>query len=166
MKWGWDKRISPFSFGRFVGRKKALKFIGGYVENRQKVDNNEQAIAVRDYMYHIFMRPGTTEYALMICFELGFYSRIQPLGHPDKLSAANFPVSFFYGDSDWVRRVDMDAGRKVIDACTHQESRYHLVTNSDHNMQMDNPLEFANLIINDIFPDANMPIGFAPEENP
>jgi len=28
---------------------------------------------------------------------------------------------------------------------------------------MDNPIEFANIIINDIFADANMPVGILPQ---
>jgi len=37
------------------------------------------------------------------------------------------------------------------------------VSNSDHNMHMDNPVEFANIIINDIM-DENLPIGIMPQE--
>jgi pimeloyl-ACP methyl ester carboxylesterase len=117
-------------------------------------------------MYQIFMRPGTTEYALLICFDQGFYSRVTPLGHPEKLNALSIPVSFFYGEDDWVRRVDKEGGKAVVEASPHKESQYHIVTNSDHNMHMDNPTELANLIINDIFADANLPVGFAPEEKP
>jgi len=116
--WGWGKKISPFSFARFVGRKQTLKFSGWYGEKRQKVDNESQAEAVRDYMYQIFMRPGTTEFALMICFSLGLYSNVVPLGHETKLANKEFPIpiSFVYGDEDWVRRVDSDYGKIVVEA--------------------------------------------------
>jgi len=39
--WGWSKKISPFSVARLFGRRQSLKAIGRYVENRQKVDNEE-----------------------------------------------------------------------------------------------------------------------------
>jgi len=62
-------------------------------------------------MYQIFMRPGTTEYAMMILFDLGLYSKL-PLGTPDKMANDQFPIpfSFIYGERDWVRTVDVDAG--------------------------------------------------------
>lgn len=98
------------------------------------------------------MRPGTTEYAIMVLFDLGLYPKIS-LGHPDRLGNADFPipVSFIYGDKDWVRSVDMDAGLKITDNNKFGNSKYYLVNDSDHNMHMDNPLGFANIIINDIF---------------
>lgn len=112
-------------------------------------------------MYQIFMRPGTTEFALMVCFELGLYSKVVPLAHEDRLGNKDFPipVSFFYGDKDWVRSVEMDAGKAVVEVSQHAESKYHLVTNSDHNMHMDNPLDFSNLIINDVIAGSNLPVG-------
>ena len=69
------------------------------------------------------MRNGTTEFAIMICFDLGFYPKLS-LGHPDRLASPNFPIpiSFVYGDQDWVRVVDEDAGRKVVDANPFPES--------------------------------------------
>lgn len=103
-------------------------------------------------MYQIFMRPGTTEYAIMILFELGLVPKIS-LGHPDRLANPNFPipVSFIYGDRDWVVLVDRNGGKNVVEVNPHESSRYHVIQNSDHNMHMDNPLGFANTIINDIF---------------
>lgn len=114
-KWGWGKKISPFSLARFVGRRQTLKFIGRYVERRQKVESETMGNAVRDYMYQIFMRPGTTEFALMVCFDLGLYSKLS-LGHPDKLCSKEFPipVSFIYGAQDWVRTLDQDYAKIVV----------------------------------------------------
>lgn len=162
----WNKRMSPFSFARFVGRKRSLKFIEGYVKNRQKVEGDDQGEAVRDYMYQIFMRPGTTEYALMICFDIMLYCRYPPLANPERMASKEFPipVSFIYGDADWVLSLEGDAGKNVVEANQSDESRYHIVAHSDHNMHMDNPVEFANIIINDIFVDANMPLGNEPQE--
>lgn len=99
------------------------------------------------------MRPGTTEYALMICFKLGLYPQLTPLGHPSKLANPDYPVpiSFIYGEADWVRSLDEDYAKIVVAASQFPESKFHLVSFSDHNMHMDNPIEFANIIISDIF---------------
>ena len=162
--WGWNKKISPFSFARFVGRRQTLKAIERYVERRQKVDNGEQSSAVRDYMYQIFMRKGTTEYALMLCFELGFYCKVTPLGNPTRLPSLEVPITFIYGDDDWVYHVEQNAGKYVIDSHPDPNSKYYIVPHAGHNLHMDNPIEFAHVIINDLIPDANMPVGIVPEE--
>jgi hypothetical protein len=49
------------------------------------------------------MRPGTTEYALMVQFRVGLICEI-PLGAKDRLGSPTvpFPISFIYGDKDWV----------------------------------------------------------------
>jgi hypothetical protein len=61
------------------------------------------------------MREGTTEYAIQVMFTPGLMA-YEPLGADDKLGCPNFPipVSFFYGDKDWVPEVDEDAALKCI----------------------------------------------------
>jgi hypothetical protein len=56
------------------------------------------------------MRRGTTEYAIMLMFNPTLTAEL-PLGTKDKLGNPEFPVpiSFFYGDEDWVVNVDEDA---------------------------------------------------------
>ena len=71
---------------------------------------------VADYMYHIFMRKGTTEYALMVLFEVGFVPFFS-LSDEDRLGRSNFPipVSVIYGDRDWVKMaIDGSAGEELI----------------------------------------------------
>lgn len=49
------------------------------------------------------MQEGSTEYAIFICFELGMFAK-NPL-ELDRLlgnSELPFPISFFYGDVDWM----------------------------------------------------------------
>ena len=69
-----------------------------------------------EYMYQIFARRGTTEYAIMINFELGMQAKI-PLSNHDVLGNPNYPVpiSFVYGDNDWVPRTDEGASKRLID---------------------------------------------------
>lgn len=49
------------------------------------------------------MREGSTEYAIFICFELGLWA-VNPLESQKRLGNPEFalPVSFYYGDSDWM----------------------------------------------------------------
>ncbi len=96
------------------------------------------------------MREGSTEYAIFICFKLGMFAH-NPLETEDRLGNPNLPipVSFYYGDQDWM---DHRGGRRVVEKNTYSGIASHVYTihNSDHHMYLDNPEEFARLIITDI----------------
>lgn len=82
-----------------------------YVQNRVTgLESEEEKQAIADFFYQIIMRRGTTEYAILIMFNPTLTAHL-PLGTPDKLGNPDFPVpiSFFYGDEDWVANVDEDA---------------------------------------------------------
>ena len=81
----------------------------GYLERRQsdiKMDETEKEICA-DYIFHLFMREGTSEYALLVMFTQGIQAH-EPLGTPDKLASPEFPIpiSYILGDVDWVRFCD------------------------------------------------------------
>lgn len=103
-----------------------------------------------DYMHQIFMREGSTEYAIFICFKLGMFAH-NPLETEDRLGNPELPipVSFYYGDVDWM---DHRGGRRVVEKNRFEGIASHVYTinNSDHHMYLDNPEEFARLIISDI----------------
>lgn len=66
-----------------------------------------------DYMHQILMREGSTEYAIFICFKLGMFAHnpletVTRLGNPE----LPIPVSFFYGDIDWM---DPKGGQRTIE---------------------------------------------------
>ena len=118
--------------------------------------------ALRDYLFQIIMRPGSNDAAMMICFELGLYSKLS-LGTPERFCSKDFPIpiSFIYGDRDWTRGVDLDFGKTVISINKFDSCKFHLVKDSDHNMHMDNPEAFANIIINDLL-DQQLPVDIEP----
>ena len=122
----------------------------------------DQKQSVIDYLYQIFMRNGTTEYAPMINFNQTLQAYI-PLGTSRKLANKNFdvPISFIYGDNDWVLDIEEDIAdivtlsNKFAGKTDEEEglqiSKVHIVPTSDHNMHMDNPKALANILINDIY---------------
>ncbi len=63
------------------------------------------------------MRKGTSEYALMVLFDLRLQAH-HPLGTENKLCNPCFPLnfSFVYGDSDWVRSIDLDYARYCVES--------------------------------------------------
>ena len=89
------------------------------------------------------------------------------MGTSDRLASPDLdvPISFFYGDNDWVIGIEEEAAQNVIEqnkyfqrSTTAYEKMYGIeysnvfyVPTSDHNMHMDNPEALANLILNDCF---------------
>ena len=146
----WNKKWSPFGVMRKSGALLGKKIIKSYLNKRMGDLPKEEFDIMLNYMHQIFMREGSTEYAIFICFQLGMFA-VNPLENADRLGnpELNLPISFFYGDIDWM---DQDGGKRVIEKNIYADSlsRLYIVSNSDHHMYLDNPQEFANLIIEDI----------------
>ena len=125
-------------------------------EYRNRSDYTEEEIhALHNYFFQLFMREGTSEYAIMMLFtdELIAHS---PLFTPSKLAQPGFPVpvSIVVGEHDWVTRQLKDTGENLImlSKMTHDgEARYWTCPDAGHNMQLDNPNALANIILHDIF---------------
>jgi len=62
----WTLNLTPFKGMRFVGEKKARSYIDRYVTKMQKTESEEEGKWLKEYMFQIFMRPGTTENAIFI----------------------------------------------------------------------------------------------------
>ena len=60
-------------------------------------------------MYQMIMKKSTTDSSIMITFKPGLICQ-DPLNTKDKLGSGSFPiaVSFIYGDTDWVKRMEQD----------------------------------------------------------
>lgn len=93
------------------------------------------------------MREGSTEYAIFVCFKLGMFA-VNPLESENRLGnpQLNLPISFYYGDIDWM---DPEGGKRILEKNIYggKVSHLYMVNNSDHHMYLDNPEEFARLII-------------------
>lgn len=71
------------------------------------------------------------------------------------------PVSFIYGDRDWVQLIEDDIAWEIVrenkfcgldsEECGLNISKVHLIPTSDHAMHMDNGTALADTIINDIY---------------
>ena len=123
--------------GRTLGQSTSLKFLKGYAQKNQKVEQPEQLEIVVDYLYQIIMRKGTTEQAMPLLFNVGIQCKT-PIGN--RLKASGLDCSFIYGDEDWVRLVDEDWSKNVSE-------KFYLVKSSGHNMHMENPEELAKIMI-------------------
>ena len=87
----------------------------------------------------------------MALFKVGFLAEISLTnvlkGHP-------VPITFVYGDSDWVRLTVED---KDAEKLMGSSKDIFIIPSSDHNIHMDNPLALANCIINSLT-GKNLPV--------
>ena len=151
----WKHKWSPFGMMRKSGGLIGKKLIKTYITRRLSGTLSPHEFDVLlDYMHQIFMREGSTEYALFIQFELGMWA-INPLETRERLGSLPIPVSFFYGDRDWM---DYRGGQRVIEqnrfynaeAKEKGLSQVYIISDSDHHLYFDNPVEFAKLIVQDV----------------
>ena len=63
VKWTWEHKISLFKLGNLLGRRKTLDIISNKII-RDQISNEETKEVMTKYMYQIFARDGTTEYAI------------------------------------------------------------------------------------------------------
>lgn len=103
------------------------------------------------------MQPGCSESALFVCFSSGLFAHTS-LNRPDRLMLPPFPTSFIHGNRDWV---DSVGGELIVRNIREREtaagrpeeglkSQCHIIPNSDHNMQADNPAMLAQVMIGDL----------------
>ena len=129
--------------------------------------NDSEKEICADYIYHLFMREGTSEFALLVMFTQGLQALL-PLGTNDKLASPDFPVpiSYILGDVDWVRYCDhhdtdnIHYGKILIEINKKRHgnsSNFYECPTAGHNMHMDNPIALSSIIKNDVF-GSDLPI--------
>ncbi len=72
-----------------------------------------------------------------------------PLEKDDRLGKLPIPISFYFGDRDWMFT---EAGERIVrkNGFYGTESHVYIIENSDHHMYFDNPTAFADTIIMDL----------------
>lgn len=111
--WMWGK-VTPFSIARKVSEKRLRNSLRSYIARHQPIEDPEEIAVMEEYLFQIFVRPCSTEMALFMQFDSGLHALV-PLDHPDVLRDPElpFPVSFIYGDSDWM---DSRGSREIVRA--------------------------------------------------
>ena len=88
-----------------------------------------------EYLYQIFTREGTTEYALFKQFDAGLHAH-KPLAADERLSGEHisFPISIVFGDRDWM---DSRGSKTIISKSKFLlsgQSMLHVLEGSGHQM--------------------------------
>ncbi|ORY35011.1 Alpha/Beta hydrolase protein [Naematelia encephala] len=140
--WGWEKGISPFQFLRSMGPWGPM-FAGRYSLRRFAAQSEEDIRDLHAYIYNTSILRGSGEYCISHILAPGAYARVPIV---DRIAQVKVPVTFLYGDNDWM---DVDGGRaslKVLKEAGNDNCSVHVVPNAGHHLYLDNP-EFSNRVI-------------------
>jgi pimeloyl-ACP methyl ester carboxylesterase len=145
--WGWN--VTPTFVMRLLGPF-GSKLMQKYATNRfSSLDPNEYKL-FENYVYRISALPGSGEYALARLLLPGAYAR-KPLH--DRLTALGMPITFIYGDSDWM---DFRHGLKAMQRM-NSFTKLAVVRNAGHHLYLDNPEAFAYSVMNELQPMISHP---------
>ena len=118
-----------------MGEKKARSYIDKYVSKMQKTESEDEAFWLKEYMFQIFMRPGTTETAIFIQFDTGLHAH-KPLATFESLmnNQIPFPISFMYGDRDWMCNRGATNIVKANQYYQSGQSQMYVISDAGHQM--------------------------------
>ncbi|GFZ50210.1 hypothetical protein JCM24511_07965 [Saitozyma sp. JCM 24511] len=140
--WGWERGISPFSFLRGMGPWGPM-FAGRYASRRfaaqSEVDRND----LHSYIYNTSILKGSGEYCISHILAPGAYARIPIV---DRIHHVKVPVTFLYGDNDWM---DVDGGHasvKELSSAGNSRAQVHVVPKAGHHVYLDNPEETNRIV--------------------
>ena len=82
----------------------------------QRFEDEFERYIVGAYTYQIFMKPGESEYALLLNFDEQLRA-YEPLMSHQCLGNDDFPVpvSIMMGETDWMHEVDQGASQKLVE---------------------------------------------------
>jgi pimeloyl-ACP methyl ester carboxylesterase len=149
VKQGWKRKWSPFGVLRKSPKCLSKYWLNRYARNRINQELPEQhRLDYKEFMKMTLLRPGSTEYALFVCFDHYFHA-ILPLDDENCLRGLDVPISFVYGDRDWMTNVGK---HDLLSTNPHQglHSHYYTLEDSDHNVFFDNPDGLVEIIRKDL----------------
>ena len=94
-----------------------------------------------DFFYQLFMRQGSSEYALMMLFTPELQAHV-PLFRKDQglrqREMVDLPVSIVIGEVDWVKDKIRNAGKECVKmrerVGNELQSKYYICPSAGHNM--------------------------------
>ncbi|KAJ8086392.1 hypothetical protein PM082_005215 [Marasmius tenuissimus] len=148
----WEEGWSPFQAVRstlfwgpmLVGKYSSRRFTGLSKEDTRDMHN---------YILNITLAKGSGEYCISHILAPGAHARM-PL--VDRISALKIPVTFVYGDQDWM---DPEGGADSVEALRkagNGQGKMYIVNNAGHHVYLDNPKAVNDLLVKEL--DRRIPI--------
>lgn len=140
----WERGWTPQVLMRYTGMTIGRLLSSWMVTPRFPTSSEAQRCALVEYFYQISAATGSGEHALSTILESGAYAR-RPLC--DKLPHVKLPVTFVYGDRDWMSWELADELRRSMPGATALAR----VADAGHHVYYDNPEKFNSLVIEACF---------------
>ncbi|KAH9947288.1 alpha/beta-hydrolase [Amylocystis lapponica] len=142
----WEEGFSPFQVVRstlfwgpmLVGKYSSRRFIGL---------SEEDTKAMHHYILNITLAKGSGEYCISHLLAPGAHARM-PL--VDRIGALKIPVTFVYGDSDWM---DPKGGTQAVEnlrQAGNGNGKMYIVPHAGHHVYLDNPKAVNDLLVKEL----------------
>ncbi|KAJ7047611.1 alpha/beta-hydrolase [Mycena alexandri] len=142
----WEEGWSPFQVVRSTYFW-APMIIGKYSSRRFSGLTEEETRNMHSYIQHITLSKGSGEYCISHILAPGAHARM-PL--VDRIAALKIPVTFVYGDHDWM---DPEGGEQSVEnlrKAGNGEARSYIVNDSGHHLYLDNPKAVNDLMLREL----------------
>lgn len=142
----WEAGWSPFQIVRSATFFGPL-LVGRYSTWRFRHFTDEDARDMNNYIWHITRAKGSGEYCISHILEPGAHARLPMVDRMDKLKV---PVTFFYGDQDWM---DEKGGRETVHRLReagNMQAKSIRIQYAGHHLYLDNPDETNKLLIREL----------------
>ncbi|WWC95304.1 hypothetical protein V866_002165 [Kwoniella sp. B9012] len=140
--WGWERGMSPFSILRSVGPFGPL-WVGKYSSRRFAAQSEEDVRDLHSYIYGTSIMKGSGEYCISHILAPGAYARIPII---DRINRLKVPVTFMYGDNDWMDVKGGEDSVKLLEESGNTQSSCHVIPKAGHHLYLDNP-DYTNKLI-------------------
>jgi len=142
----WEEGWSPFQVVRsslFWGPM----LVGKYSSRRFGALNEDETRDMHDYIMNITLAKGSGEYCISHILAPGAHARM-PL--VDRISALKIPISFVYGEHDWMDPVGGMTSIDNLKAAGNANARMYIVPRAGHHVYLDNAKAVNKLLIREL----------------
>ncbi|KAH7107926.1 alpha/beta-hydrolase [Auriculariales sp. MPI-PUGE-AT-0066] len=142
----WEEGYSPFGVVRALGMFGPL-LVGRYSSRRFSGLSEEETRDMHDYIYNITVAKGSGEYCISHLLAPGAHARRPMVDRIDKLK---IPVTFVYGDHDWMDVKGGEESVRRLKAAGNQHARTVLIPDAGHHVYLDNPSAVNQLLVREL----------------
>lgn len=153
----WEAGLTPGSVIRTLGPwgpGLVQKYVGGRFTYHGQPLTDAEAPVFSSYFYHIAAAPGSGEYALRHLLEPGVWAR-SPL-HKRLLELKGVPVTFVYGEHDWMQPSNAVALAQELDRVRPRsvpsDHAVEIIPDAGHYVFLEQPQAFNSTLLRVLAP--------------
>ncbi|KAH6915391.1 abhydrolase domain-containing protein 4 [Coprinopsis sp. MPI-PUGE-AT-0042] len=142
----WEEGVSPFQVVRSAAFLGPL-LVGKYSSRRFQGLTEEETRDLHDYILNITLAKGSGEYCISHLLEPGAHARLPIV---DRIAKVRVPVTFVYGDTDWMDPVGGMQSVEKLRQAGNGEGKMYVVNNAGHHLYLDNPEAVNTLLVKEL----------------